>query len=129
MFSRIKTTIHNFLFAHNQIVKESISSQMTGTHKEMIDEKMGIKNLVTNPQGWEFSHSLIAHSLRLLKSNERPWTIRSGRSWKMSNSLQKIWLQSYLLVPFTFIFVFYDKKTSDSLIPPFLMSDVIESLR
>ena len=36
-------------------------------------------------QGWEFAHSLIAHLLISLKSNERLWTICSDRSRQMSN--------------------------------------------
>ena len=36
-------------------------------------------------QGWEFAHSLIAHSLILLKSIERLWEICSDRSRQMSD--------------------------------------------
>ena len=36
-------------------------------------------------QGWEFAHSLIAHSLTSLKSNELLWAIRSDRSGQMSD--------------------------------------------
>ena len=47
-------------------------------------------------QGWEFAHSLIAHSLIhsfahsliLLKKNERPWANCSGRSEEMSDREQ-----------------------------------------
>ena len=59
---------------------------------------------MTKIQGWEFAHLLIAYSLirsfahftqikwetesdslRLLKTNERPWANRSGRSEEMSD--------------------------------------------
>ena len=36
-------------------------------------------------QGWEFAHSLIAHWLIFLKSNERLWASRSDRSRQMSD--------------------------------------------
>ena len=36
-------------------------------------------------QGWEFPHSLIAHSLISLKSKERLRAIRSDRSRQMSD--------------------------------------------
>ena len=40
--------------------------------------------LISNVQGWEFNHSLIAHSFILLKSNEQLLAIRSDCSRKMS---------------------------------------------
>ena len=46
---------------------------------------------------------------------------------RMSDLLKKIWWKLYLLV--CFIYVFYFKITSYSLIPSFLMSDVSKSLR
>ena len=36
-------------------------------------------------QGWEFAHSLIAHLLKSLRTNEQMWAIRSGRSGQMSD--------------------------------------------
>ena len=36
-------------------------------------------------QGWDFAHSLIAHLLKSLRTNERMWAICSGRSGQMSN--------------------------------------------
>ena len=39
-------------------------------------------------QGWEFAHSLIAHLLILLKSNERLWAICSDHSRQMSDHKQ-----------------------------------------
>ena len=51
-------------------------------------------------QGWEFAHSLIAHLLISLKSNERLWAIRSGRSEEMSDVSESL---------------IFGQKTSDSL--------------
>ena len=75
----------------------------------------------------------VSESLRSLMSKEWQWANCSGRSWQKSNRerfaqvahdkwankrfAQKIWLKSYFLVRY------------NSLIPSFLMSDVIESLR
>ena len=36
-------------------------------------------------QGWDFAHSLIAHLLKSLRTNERMWAICSGHSGQMSN--------------------------------------------
>ena len=105
-----------------------------------------------------FIMSNLSESLRSLMSKERPWANRSGRSWQMSDHerfaqvphskwvncsffLSKSHICSFahkklaiaqnltkiiFLVHFLYVLFF---KTSNSLIPSFLMSDVRESLR
>ena len=85
----------------------------------------------------------MSESLRTLKANERLWVNRSGCSWQMSDLkrfaqvahdkwanepfAQFFWLKSYFLA--CFIYVFWFKKMSDSLIPSLLVNDVSESHR
>ena len=81
--------------------------------------------------------------LRLLKAKERLWANCSGRSWQMSDRerfaqvahdkwanerFTQIFLTKIIFLV-RFIYVFLFKKTSDSLIPSFLMRYVRESLR
>ena len=122
----------------------------------------------TGQHGWEFSHLLIAHLLRSLRSNEQLWAIRSGqmtdcerilswanRSWQMSycerftqvahdklaseqiagffdwiahllfssqktsNLFKKIWLKSYFLVRFWYIFLMFFFKLAIRTFPLF----------
>ena len=110
-------------------------------------------------QSWELAHLLIAHSLirsfrsnkmsncerfaqiaqdkwatvseslRLLKTNERPWAFRTGRSEEMRNLLKNF------KSCFTMFYLRLKKKNSKkcvkrsfSLISSFLVSDVSESL-
>ena len=50
---------------------------------------------ISQEQGWEFAHSLIAHSLISLKSNKRLWAIPSDRSRQMSAVSESLrWLKT-----------------------------------
>ena len=120
--------------------------------------------LLASNQGWEIAHLLIAHLLKLLRSNKQLWAIRSDRwgqmnnckqfsqishdkwanEWiahffeqithllfyspKTSNLLKKNLTKIKFFGVFLYFFVSF-KKTSNSLIPSFLMSNVSESLR
>ena len=44
--------------------------------------------LLASNQGWEIAHLLIAHLLKLLRSNKQLWAIRSDRWGQMNNCKQ-----------------------------------------
>ena len=130
-------------FAHRSFTHLLIRSSLIHSFAHLLFRSNKMSDCERFAQIARDKWATVRKSLRSLKTNERPWAIRSGFSEEMSDLLKKCWLKKskilfyYVLLNFFFLWA----NSSFSLISSFLwamwmsrsfcsnqMSDVSESL-